>query len=56
MHLHFIFPRWQKLLEDRPELKPLVSGYEIGSFRMVGLGLSTAAGSVPAGHQITLTE
>lgn len=56
MHLHFIFPRWQKLLEDRPELKQLVSGYDIGAFRMVGLGLSTAAGAVPAQHQITLLD
>ena len=56
MHLHFVFPRWQKLLEDHPSLRDLVSGYDVGNFRMAGLGLATAAGAVPPGHQITLCD
>ena len=56
MHLHFVFPRWQKLLEDHPGLRDLVSGYDVGNFRMAGLGLATAAGAVPEGHRITLDD
>ena len=56
MHLHFVFPRWQKLLEDHPGLRDVVSGYDVGNFRMAGLGLATAAGAVPEGHQITLCD
>ncbi|MBI4704261.1 MAG: cobalamin B12-binding domain-containing protein [Deltaproteobacteria bacterium] len=56
MHLHFVFPRWQKLLEGRPELREALSGYEIGDFRMAGLGVATAAGAVPAGHGVTLVD
>lgn len=56
MHLHFIFPRWQKLLESREDLRETLSGYEIGDFRMAGLGVATAAGAVPAGHKITLAD
>jgi len=56
MHLHFVFPRWQKLLEDHPGLRDLVSGYDVGNFRMAGLGLATAAGAVPPGHTISLCD
>jgi len=55
MHLHFIFPRWRKLLEDHPGLRELVSGYDVGNFRMAGLGLAAAA-AVPPGHTITLFD
>lgn len=56
MHLHFVFPRWRKLLEDQPSLKGIFPGQEVGSFRMAGLGLATAAGAVPPGHQISCTD
>lgn len=56
MHLHFIFPRWQKLLEDHPFLKETLSGYQVGDFRMAGLGVATAAGAVPEEVEITLVD
>ena len=56
MHFHFVFPRWQKLLEDHPDLRDIVSGYDVGNFRMAGLGLATAAGAVPPGHTIALLD
>ena len=56
MHFHFVFPRWQKLLEDHPELRSVVSGYDVGNFRMAGLGLATAAGAVPPGHTVSLFD
>lgn len=56
MHFHFVFPRWQKLLEDHPSLRDLVSGYDVGNFRMAGLGVATAAGAVPEGHTVSLCD
>ena len=56
MHLHFVFPRWRKLLEDHPGLRDLVSGYDVGNFRMAGLGLATAAGAVPPEHTISILD
>ena len=56
MHFHFVFPRWQKLLEDHPDLRDVVSGYDVGNFRMAGLGLATAAGAVPSGHKVSLFD
>ncbi len=56
MKLHFIFPRWQKLLESRRDLAETLSGYQIGDFQMAGLGACTAAGAVPAGHSVTLVD
>lgn len=56
MHLHFVFPRWQKLLEDHPGLRDFISGYDVGNFRMAGLGLATAAGAVPSGHTVSLLD
>jgi len=56
MHFHFVFPRWQKLLEDHPDLRNVVSGYDVGNFRMAGLGLATAAGAIPLGHTISLLD
>lgn len=56
MHLHFVFPHWQKLLEDHPSLREIISGYDIGNFRMAGLGLATAAGAVPKEHTISLLD
>ena len=56
MHFHFVFPRWQKLLEDHQELREVVSGYDVGNFRMAGLGVATAAGAIPPGHTITLLD
>lgn len=56
MHFHFVFPRWQKLLEDHPDLRDVISGYDVGNFRMAGLGLATAAGAVPSGHSVSLLD
>ncbi len=56
MHLHFVFPRWQKLLEDHPDLREIVSGYDVGHFRMGGLGLATAAGAIPEEHRVSLLD
>jgi len=56
MHFHFVFPRWQKLLEDHPDLRDVVSGYDVGNFRMAGLELATAAGAIPPGHTISLLD
>jgi radical SAM superfamily enzyme YgiQ (UPF0313 family) len=56
MHFYFVFPRWQKLLEDHPDLRDVISGYDVGNFRMAGLGLATAAGAVPSGHSVSLLD
>jgi len=56
MHIHFIYPRWQKLLDDHPELGTSLSGYDIGSFRMVGNGIAQAAAALPAGTTVTLCD
>jgi radical SAM superfamily enzyme YgiQ (UPF0313 family) len=56
MRIHFVFPKWQKLLEDHPGLREVVSGYDIGNFRMAGLGLSAAAGCVPDAHSVSLLD
>ncbi len=56
MRIHFVFPRWQKLLEDHPDLRGALSGYDVGNFRMAGLGIATAAGAVPEGVDISLCD
>lgn len=56
MHLHFVFPRWTKLLEDYPQLQGRLSGYDLGSFRMAGLGIPAAAAALPAGHTVTVAD
>jgi radical SAM superfamily enzyme YgiQ (UPF0313 family) len=56
MHLHFVFPRWRKLLEDHVGLREVVSGYDVGNFRMAGLGVAAAAGAVPAEHTVSLVD
>ncbi len=56
VHFEFVFPRWQKLLEDHPDLQKVISGYDVGNFRMAGLGLATAAGAVPSGHTVSLFD
>ena len=56
MHVHFVFPRWQKLLEDHPELRAEVSGYDIGSFRMASLGIPSAAAALPPDVTVTFHD
>jgi radical SAM superfamily enzyme YgiQ (UPF0313 family) len=56
MRVLFVFPRWEKLLESRPELKEEISGYEIGSFKMVSLGIPTAAACLPEGVEAILQD
>lgn len=56
MRVLFIFPKWEKLLESRPELKDEVSGYEIGSFKMASLGIPTAAACLPEGVETVLQD
>lgn len=56
MHIHFVFPRWQKLLEDHPELRAEVSGYDIGSFRMASLGIPSAAAALPEDVEVTFHD
>lgn len=56
MQLHFIFPRWKKILDDCPELLETLSGQQVGSFRMAGLGIPTAAAAVPVCHDVSLTD
>lgn len=56
LHLHFVFPRWRKLLDDHPDLRDCLSGSDVATFRMAGLGLATAAGAVPDGHLLTCTD
>ncbi len=52
MKIHFVFPRWQKLLETHPELKTEIAGYDIGSFRMASLGIPTAVAALPEGVEV----
>lgn len=56
MHVHFVFPRWKKLLEDRPELARDVAGHGIGTFRMASLGIPAAAAALPAGVDVTFHD
>lgn len=56
MRIHFVFPRWQKLLEAHPQLKEEISGYEIGSFRMASLGIPTAIAALPPGVEVTFHD
>ncbi|TVR44988.1 MAG: hypothetical protein EA402_05490 [Planctomycetota bacterium] len=49
MRLHFIYPRWRKLLEDHPQLCAQLSAHEVGSLRMTSLGIPTAIAALPAG-------
>jgi radical SAM superfamily enzyme YgiQ (UPF0313 family) len=56
MRIHFIFPRWQKLLEAHPELKDEIVGYEIGSFRMASLGIPTAVAALPPDVEVTFQD
>lgn len=56
MHIHFIVPRWEKLLEAHPELATTLSGYRVGHFTMIGNGAAAAAGAMPAGHTVTLAD
>jgi radical SAM superfamily enzyme YgiQ (UPF0313 family) len=56
MRIHFIFPRWQKLLEAHPELKDEIVGYEIGSFRMASLGIPTAVAALPEDMEVTFQD
>ncbi|MDD4734860.1 MAG: radical SAM protein [Kiritimatiellae bacterium] len=56
MHIHFIYPRWKKLLEDFPELRETLSGREVGTFCMAGLGIPTAAAAIPPDHTVSMTD
>ncbi|MBW2523324.1 MAG: B12-binding domain-containing radical SAM protein [Deltaproteobacteria bacterium] len=56
MRIHFVFPRWTRLLESRPELKEEIAGYDLGSFRMASLGIPTAAASLPEGVEISFVD
>lgn len=56
VHVHFVFPRWQKLLEDHPGLRAEVSGYDIGSFRMASLGIPSAAAALPEDVKVTFHD
>lgn len=56
MRLHFVFPRWRKLLDDHEDLRDVLSGSDVATFRMAGLGLATAAGAVPEGHELSCSD
>ena len=56
MKIHFIYPRWDKLLEARPELKEEIAGYGLGSFNMASLGIPAAAAALPAGAEASLVD
>ena len=56
MRIHFVFPKWQKLLEAHPGLREVVSGYDIGNFRMAGLGLAAASACLPQEHSVSLLD
>jgi radical SAM superfamily enzyme YgiQ (UPF0313 family) len=56
LRIRFVFPRWRKLLDDHEDLKEVLSGSDVATFRMAGLGLATAAGAVPEGHAIACTD
>jgi len=56
MKVHFVFPKWEKLLESHPQLEQEVSGYEIGSFKMSSLGIPTAAAALPDGVEVSFQD
>lgn len=56
MRVHFVFPKWEKLLESRPEIKDSVAGFGVGSFRMASLGVPTAAAALPDWASATLHD
>lgn len=56
MKIHFIFPRWQKLLEARPELRSELAGWEVGSFSMASLGIPTAAADLPPDVEVSFQD
>lgn len=56
MRIHFVFPRFTKLLEAWPGLADELSAPEVGSFRMAGNGLACAAAALPSGHQVVVTD
>ncbi len=56
MNVHFIFPKWTKLLEDHPELARDLPARAIGTFRMASLGIPTAAAALPSGVDVTLCD
>ncbi|MFO7869863.1 MAG: hypothetical protein R6V03_00315 [Kiritimatiellia bacterium] len=56
MHIHFVFPSWTKLLEDHPELESTLSAFDLGNFKMAGLGIPAAAGALPPGHTASLVD
>jgi radical SAM superfamily enzyme YgiQ (UPF0313 family) len=56
MKIHFVYPRWTRLLESRPELKAEVAAYDLGSFRMASLGIPTAAACLPEGTEVSFID
>lgn len=56
MHLHFIYPRWPKLLDAQPSLRASLSAHEVGSLRMTSLGIPSAAGALPSDVTVSLTD
>lgn len=56
MKIHFVFPRWTRLLESRPELKEEITAYDLGSFRMASLGIPTAAACLPDGVEVSFID
>ncbi|MBN2536511.1 MAG: B12-binding domain-containing radical SAM protein [Spirochaetales bacterium] len=56
MKILFIFPKWKKFLESRPELIDSLSGYHIGDFNMPSIGITTVAALTPPEHEVELID
>ncbi|HPA17789.1 MAG TPA: radical SAM protein [Verrucomicrobiae bacterium] len=56
MKIRFIFPKWQKLLDQDEDLSRTLAGYEIGNFRMPGLAVPSVAAATPHDCQIELVD
>jgi radical SAM superfamily enzyme YgiQ (UPF0313 family) len=56
MRILFVFPRWQKFLEARPELSDLPYARNLDTFRVAPLGIPLLGALTPPGHELRVLD
>jgi radical SAM superfamily enzyme YgiQ (UPF0313 family) len=56
MRILFVFPRWEKFLEARPELSDLPYARNLDAFRIAPLSVPVLGALTPPGHEIEVLD
>ncbi|MCU0723778.1 MAG: cobalamin-dependent protein [Planctomycetes bacterium] len=56
MRILFVFPRWEKFLEARPELRDLPYARSLDTFRVAPLSIPVLGALTPPGHEIEVLD